>query len=123
MQELLDLIVAVTVAMLLTAGLVAFSIYLWIRAQRRRARRAVERTLNRLAGQVAQRIASGDAPGWALHRYGRLSEDAGRARTVSALGWLVVRERLLDEARGAVLRAPGRLDAMRRSRRARSTHP
>jgi Flp pilus assembly protein TadB len=122
MQQLLDLIVAVTIAMFLTAGLVAFAIYLWVRKQRRRARRAVERTLDRLAGQVTQRVAAGAAPGWALYRYGRLADDAGRAQTWTALQWLVLRERALEEARGTLVRAPERIGALRRSRRAHSMH-
>jgi len=122
MQQLLDLIIAVSIAMLLTAGVVAFAVYMWVRKQRRRARRAVERTLDRLAGQVTQRVSAGGAPGWALHRYGRLADDAARAQTWTGLQWLVVRERILDEARGAIVSAPKRLGAGRRARRAPSTH-
>ncbi len=122
MQQLFDLLAAVTVAMLVAAGLVAASLVLWVRSQRRRARRRVERTLDRLAEQVAARLAAGDAPGWALERYRRLTDDARQARTWGALQRLVWRERLLDEALTVVLSAADRRDRRRRSRRA-STAP
>jgi hypothetical protein len=126
MHELFDLIAAVSLMMFLAAGLVAASLVLWVRAQRRRARVCVERTLDRLAEQVARRVAAGDAPGWALERYTRLTEDARTARTWGSLQRLVWRERLLDEARTALLSAPDRwnpLAASRRAnRRARSAH-
>ncbi len=117
MQQLFDLLAAVTVAMLVAAGLVAVTLMLWVRAQRRRARRRVERTLDRLAEQVASRLAAGDAPGWALERYRRLTDDARQARTWGALQRLVWRERLLDEALGVVQSASTRRDALRRYRR------
>lgn len=116
MQELLDFIVALSLVMLVAAGLVLASLWLWVRAQRRRARRRVEQTLDRLAEQVARRLAVGDAPGWALSRYARLTDDARSAHTWGALQRLVLRERLFDEARTAFLRAPGRLESFRRRR-------
>ncbi len=118
MHELFDLIVAVGLMMFLAAGLVVVSLVLWVRAQRRRARERVQRALDRLAEQIAFRLAAGEAPGWALARYDRLTEDARRARTWGALQRLVWRERLLDEARAALLSAPNRWDALARSRRA-----
>jgi len=126
MQALVDLIAAVSLMMLVAAGVIAVSIVLWVRAQRRRARAGVERVLDRLADQIAVRLAAGEAPGWALERYKRLTEDARTARTWGSLQRLVWRERLLDEARAAVLSAPDRWDALARAlrgiRRAPTTH-
>ena len=116
MQQLFELVAAFSLAMLVAAGLVAASLVLWVRAQRRRARMRVERALDRLAEQVAMRLAAGDAPGFALDRYRRLTDDARRARTWGSLQRLVWRERLIDEA-GAVL--AGAVDR----RRARRAHP
>jgi len=125
-HELFDLIAAVSLVMFVTAGVVAASLVFWVRAQRRRARRRVERTLDRLAEQVALHLAAGEAPGWALERYQRLTEDARRARTWGSLQRLVWRERLLDEARAVLLSAPDRWSVLRRTRqatrRARSAH-
>lgn len=125
-HELVDLIAAVSLMMFVTAGLVLVSLALWVRAQRRRARERVERILDRLADQVALRVAAGDAPGWTLERYARLTEDSRRARTWASLQRLVWRERLLDEAQAVLLSAPNRWDALRRARRgtrrARSAH-
>lgn len=118
MHELVDLIAAVSLMMFVTAGLVLASLLLWVRAQRRRARERVERVLDRLADQVALRVAAGDAPGWTLERYARLTEDARRARTWASLQRLVWRERLLDEAQAVLPGAPDRWDALRRTRRA-----
>lgn len=117
MHELVDLIAAVSLMMFVTAALVLVSLLLWVRAQRRRARERVERILDRLAEQVALRVAAGDAPGWTLERYARLTEDARRARTWAAQRRLVWRERLLDEAQAVLLSAPDRWDALRRARR------
>jgi len=126
MHVLLELIAAVSLMMLIAAGAVVLSIVLWVRAQRRRARAGVERALDRLAEQIAVRLAAGEVPGWTLERYKRLAEDARTARTWGALQRLIWRERVLDEARAAVLRAPERWDALARSlrggRRAPSTH-
>ncbi|MFI5302908.1 MAG: hypothetical protein ACHREM_32865 [Polyangiales bacterium] len=118
MHELFDLIAAVSLVMVVAAGLAAASLIFWVRAQRRRARRRVERTLDRLAGQIAVHLAAGEAPGWALERYKRLTEDARRARTWGSLQRLVWREHLLDAARAALLSAPERWAGLRRSRQA-----
>jgi len=123
-QQLVDLIAALSLMMFVTAGLVLVAVLLWVRAQRRRARARVERILDRLAEQVALRVAAGDAPGWTLERYARLTDDARRARTWASLQRLVWRERLLDEAQAVLLSAPDRWGALRRrrpaTRRARS---
>jgi Flp pilus assembly protein TadB len=117
-HDLVDFIAAVSLMMFVAAGLVAASLVLWMRAQRRRARQRVERTLDRLAERVALQLAAGEAPGWALERYKRLTEDARRAHTWGALQRLVWRERLLDEARAVLLSAPDRWEALRRPRQA-----
>lgn len=117
MHELVAFIVAVSLVTLVSAGVMATSLLLWVRTRRRRARRRLEQTLDRLAEQVAHRLASGKSPGWALARYARLAEDAGSARTWGSLQRLVLRERLLDEARAVLLAAPDRWDALKRSRR------
>jgi hypothetical protein len=116
-QDLFDLVVAVTLMMFVAAGLVAASLVLWVRAQRRLARKRVEQTLNRLAEEVALRLAAGEAPGWALERYKRLSEDVRRARTWGSLQRLALRERVLDDARAMLVGAPGRWTVLRRTRR------
>lgn len=118
MQTLVDLIAAVGVAMITIAAAVVVAAACWLRTRRQVARRQIERTLDDLAGQVAKRLASGEAPGWALVRYERLSEDVRRARTWRALQQLVWRERLLDEAQTAVRRAPELWSTWRRSRQA-----
>ncbi len=118
MHELVDFIAAVSLMTFVAAGLVAASLILWVRAQRRRARQRVERTLDRLAEQVALHLAAGEPPGWALKRYTRLTEDARLAHTWGSLQRLVWRERLLDEARAVLLSAPDRWEALRRSRQA-----
>lgn len=118
MHQLVDLIAALSLMMFVTAGIAVVAVLLWVRAQRRRARARVERVLDRLAEQVARRVAAGDAPGWTLERYARLTDDARRARTWAALQRLVLRERLLDEAQAVLLSAPDRWDALRRRRRA-----
>lgn len=102
MQQLLDAAVGAAVFALVLAGVAALAVWMWIRAMRRRARAGVERMLDRLAGDVTRRVAGGAAPGWAHHRYQRLGEDARVARTFGALQWLVVRERVLASAYGAV---------------------
>jgi hypothetical protein len=115
-HALVDLIAAVGVVMFALAATVVVATALWMRGRRRAARRHVDRTLDRLAGQIAQRLASGDAPGWALVRYERLSDDVQRARTWRALQQLVWRERVLDEAEHAVRRVPMLVSRWRRSR-------
>ncbi len=119
MQIFVDLIAAMGIAVVVVASAAAVALGLWVRTRRRTARRQVERTLDRLAGQVAQRLAAGDAPGWALVRYERLSDDVRRARTWRALQQLIWRERLLDEAQTAARRAPALWATWRRSRRDR----
>lgn len=124
MQIFVDLIAAMGIAVIVVALATAVAVALWVRTRRRVARRQIEGTLDRLAGQVAQRLAEGDAPGWALVRYERLSDDVRRARTWRALQQLILRERLLDEAQAAVRRAPALWARWRRSgRNRRRIHP
>lgn len=118
MQQLFDLVAAVTLAMFVAAGLVVLSLVLWVRAQRRHARKRVERTLDRLADEIARHLAAGETPAWALDRYKRLTDDLRVARTWGSLQRLILRERLLDEARAVLLSAPSRWEALRRSRQA-----
>lgn len=122
MQQLVDMLVVGVVMMLIAAGLIAATVALWIRAQRRRARAHLERTLDRLAQQVTLRVAAGSSPGWALYRYARLTDDARGARTWVALQRLIWRERLLEDARTRLGQAPERIDALTASLRSRRRH-